>query len=74
MNVRLFNAFLLLIFASGSLSVQAQQFTEAELNKQFCASVNGQVEVSHKYDLQHRESHVRVDCETDTAVYDAESG
>ena len=42
---------------------------ENELNKLFCASVNGQVEVSHKYEFQNR--HIVVDCETDTAVYEA---
>lgn len=42
---------------------------ESKLNKLFCASVNGQVEVSHKYEFQNR--HIVVDCETDTAVYEA---
>ena len=44
--------------------------TEAELNRQFCQSVGGQTEVRHYYTYAGGRSHIRVDCETATMVYE----
>lgn len=44
--------------------------TEAELNRQFCQSVNGQTETHHLYTYAGGRSHIRVDCETHDMVYE----
>ena len=44
--------------------------TEAELNRQFCTSVSGQTETRHYYTYAGGRSHIRVDCETASHVYE----
>lgn len=44
--------------------------TEDDYNAAFCASVGGQTEVRHAYTYPTGESFIRVDCETETAVYE----
>ena len=44
--------------------------TEAELNRLFCQSVGGQTETRHYYTYAGGRSHIRVDCETPTHVYE----
>ena len=44
--------------------------TEAEFNLQFCQSVGGKTETRHYYTYQGGRSHIQVDCETATHVYE----
>ena len=58
-----------LILCLFQVSVSAEP-TEAELNRQFCQSVNGQTETRHFYTHAGGRSHTRVDCETHNMVYE----
>ena len=51
--------------------VLAEPLSEAELNRQFCQSVNGQTETRHFYTYAGGRSFIQVDCETATHVYEA---
>ena len=44
--------------------------TEAEYNRPFCHSVGGQTETRHYYIYAGGRSHISVDCETATHVYE----
>ena len=44
--------------------------SEAEYNRRFCASVGGVTETRHTYTYDGGNSYVKVDCETDTTVYE----
>ena len=60
---------IMLILCLFHVSVSAEP-TEAELNRQFCQAVNGQTETRHYYTCTGGCSHIRVDCETATMVYE----
>ena len=44
--------------------------SEAEYNRRFCATVNGETETRHGYTYAGGRSFVKVDCETSTTVYE----
>ena len=44
--------------------------SEDDYNRRFCASVGGVTETRHTYTYDGGSSYVRVDCETDTTVYE----
>ena len=44
--------------------------SEGEYNRRFCAAVGGVTETRHTYTYDGGDSYVRVDCETDTTVYE----
>ena len=44
--------------------------SEAEYNRRFCATVNGETETRHGYTYAGGRSYVKVDCETSTTVYE----
>ena len=44
--------------------------SEDEYNRRFCASVGGVTETRHTYTYEGGGSYVKVDCETDTTVYE----
>ena len=44
--------------------------SEDEYNRRFCASVGGVTETRHTYTYEGGSSYVKVDCETDTTVYE----
>ena len=44
--------------------------SEAEYNRRFCAAVGGVTETRHTYTYAGGRSFVKVDCETDTTVYE----
>ena len=44
--------------------------SEDEYNRRFCAAVGGVTETRHTYTYEHGSSYVKVDCETDTTVYE----
>ena len=44
--------------------------SEDEYNRRFCASVGGVTETRHTYTYDGGGSYVKVDCETDTTVYE----
>ena len=44
--------------------------SEAEYNRRFCATVNGETETRHGYTHANGRSFVKVDCETSTTVYE----
>ena len=44
--------------------------SEAEYNRWFCATVNGETETRHGYTSAGGRSFVKVDCETSTTVYE----
>ena len=48
----------------------AEPLSEAELNRQFCRSVNGQTETRHYYTYRGGRSYIKVDCETPNMVYE----
>ena len=44
--------------------------SEAEYNRRFCATVNGEMETRHGYTSASGRSYTQVDCETNTTVYE----
>ena len=44
--------------------------SESEYNRRFCAAVGGVTETRHNYTYAGGSSYVRVDCETDSTVYE----
>ena len=44
--------------------------SEGEYNRRFCAAVSGVTETRHTYTYDDGSSYVKVDCETDTTVYE----
>ena len=44
--------------------------SEDEYNRRFCAAVGGVIETRHTYMYEGGSSYVKVDCETDTTVYE----
>ena len=44
--------------------------SEDEYNRRFCAAVGGVTETRHTYTYEDGSSYVKVDCETDTTVYE----
>ena len=50
--------------------VLTEPLSESDFNKQFCDSVGGQTETRHFYIYAGGRSHIRVDCETATTVYE----
>ena len=44
--------------------------SEAEYNRRFCATVNGETKTRHGYTHSNGRSFVKVDCETSTTVYE----
>ena len=60
-----------MLFAVAVFSVPTYAETsEDDYNRQFCQSVGGQAETRHYYTYAGGRSHVRVDCETATTVYE----
>ncbi len=54
----------------GSNSRAGRSLSEDDYNRAFCASVGGRTEVRHEYEYPGGRSYVKVDCETDTHVYE----
>ena len=50
--------------------VPSKTASEAEYNRRFCATVNGETETRHGYTHAGGRSFVKVDCETSTTVYE----
>ena len=48
--------------------------SEDDYNRSFCASVGGVTETRHNYTYNGGSSFVKVDCETDTTVYEGGTG
>ncbi len=53
-----------------SIGATQQKKKEDDYNREFCARVGGRTEVRHEYTYPNGKGYVRVDCETDTTVYE----
>ena len=51
-------------------SAARKRASEDEYNRRFCAAVGGVTETRHTYTYTGGSSYVKVDCETDTTVYE----
>ena len=56
--------------SENSRSSARNSTSEDEYNRRFCASVGGVTETHHTYTYDGGSSYVKVDCETDTTVYE----